>query len=90
MGTLWLECLSGAESGKGVGLENVRSVAHVDTGLGRGVLAKLLEAAHCLSSSSFLLLDGCIILPPFYLPQLTYNRSAPAQHYFTQTKIGTF
>lgn len=38
-------------------------------GLGRGVLAKLLEATHCLSRNillcSFLLLDDCVILSLF-------------------------
>lgn len=39
----------------------------VDVGFGRGVLAKLLEATHCLSRSlcSFLLLDDYVIVPLF-------------------------
>lgn len=44
-----------------------------------GVLAKLLEATHCLSRHcllcSFVLPGDCVILPPFYLPQLPYNLS---------------
>lgn len=43
-------------------------------GSGGRVLAKLLEATHCLSRSlcSFLLHDNGVVLPSFYLPQLLY------------------
>lgn len=52
-----------------------RFVDGVDVGSGGGrVLAKLLEATHCLSRSlcSFLLHDNGVVLPSFYLPQLLY------------------
>ena len=62
-------------------------------GFGRGFLAKLLEATHCLSRNlllcSFLLLDDCVILPLFICQDCCTTFQLPLSTFLT-TRVQLF